>query len=221
MLPFGADAKTGRMDALETPPGCALSGSDERIPALGRNGTNQGKHPDSGRRTSMLRGRLNAEDAERSAAFVTQAAPIERVLAALGEPLHARRQSRPPGNRLLGRMLPSRCRTGISSPSPSPTSSLINASSGNRSLAPARDAAAPLSSPGGSLCRVCSPQQPENARAPTARDLCQPRRRMLTANPASTSGSSWANLLRAARISYPSPQRSNSRRSPGATGGDG
>ena len=38
----------------------------------------------------MLRGRLNVEDAEQSAALVTQAAPIGRVLVALGEP------SRPP-----------------------------------------------------------------------------------------------------------------------------
>jgi hypothetical protein len=37
----------------------------------------------------MLRGRLNVEDAEQSAAFVTQAAPIGRVLVALGEPSRA------------------------------------------------------------------------------------------------------------------------------------
>lgn len=66
------------------------SDSSTRIPALGRNGTNQGKHPDSGRWASMLRGRLNVEDAEQSAPFVTQAAPIERTLVALGEPSRAR-----------------------------------------------------------------------------------------------------------------------------------
>jgi hypothetical protein len=38
----------------------------------------------------MLRGRLNVEDAEQSAAFVNQAAPIERVLVALGEPSRPR-----------------------------------------------------------------------------------------------------------------------------------
>jgi hypothetical protein len=69
--------------------GSRLSGRSGRIPALGRNGTNQGNHPDSGRRASMLRGRLNVEDAEQSAAFVTQAAPIGRVLVALGEPSRA------------------------------------------------------------------------------------------------------------------------------------
>ena len=34
-----------------------LSGSSGRIPALGPNGTNLSKHPDSGRRATMLRGR--------------------------------------------------------------------------------------------------------------------------------------------------------------------
>jgi hypothetical protein len=48
----------------------------------------------------MLLGRLNAGDAEQSSAFVIQAAPIERVLVALGEPSRTPRISpapRPPG----------------------------------------------------------------------------------------------------------------------------
>jgi hypothetical protein len=62
------------------------SDSSTRFADAGRNGTNQSRHADSGRRASMLRGLLHAGDAEQTAAFLTEAAPVERILLALGEP---------------------------------------------------------------------------------------------------------------------------------------
>ena len=62
-----------------------------------------------------------------------------------------RHAARPPGT-----ILPSRCRTGTSSNSPSPTSSLISASPGNRRLS--QETVQPLSSRGSALQRRRSPQ---------------------------------------------------------------
>jgi hypothetical protein len=60
-------------------------------------------------------------------AFVTEAAPIERILAYIGAPTEpppiAPRADRPPGTMISGP-----CPTGTSSASPSPTSRLISAS---------------------------------------------------------------------------------------------
>ena len=43
-----------------------LSDPSGRFATVGRNGTNQSRHPDSGRRASMPRGLLHAGDAEQT-----------------------------------------------------------------------------------------------------------------------------------------------------------
>jgi hypothetical protein len=128
----------------------------------------------------------------------------------------SRRGSARPADRPPGRVLPSRCRTGTSSASPRPTSSLTSALPGNRRLPAARDGAAalvyrPLAAP-----QMLAPAT-RNARACTARGVRQPRRCVLTAHPvgasrrripsalASRLGPTWP--LRAGWISYPSKLR--------------
>ena len=61
-------------------------------------------------------------------AFVTEAVPVQRILAHIGEPTEPppiASARGPPADRPPGTMRPSRRRTGTSSNSPSPTSSLI------------------------------------------------------------------------------------------------
>jgi len=123
---------------------------------------------------------------------------------------HARRQSPPPADHPVGTMLPSRCRTGTSSASPSPTSSLTSALPGSRRLSAVGDGAAALV-----FRRLAAPQilapATRNGRACTARDVRQPHCGVLTAHPVRASVPSRANLdaqggldfLSVIRIRYP------------------
>lgn len=158
-------------------------------------------------------------DAKMSAALITDAASVDRILPKIGGPLRT-----PPITPGRGpppwRMLPSRCRTGTSSAGPSLTSSSISASSGSRSLAPERDAAAPLVSRRIAAPNTLAPATKERGRLHRARPPSAPplhvdgasrlHYRMFSGPPAH----GGLDLL-------PQPERSNSRRSPGSTGGDG
>jgi hypothetical protein len=90
-----------------------------------------------------------------------------------------------------GTMCPSRCRTGTSSNSASPTSRLISASAGNRRLS--QETMQPRSPASDALRRTRSPQHPET-RACTARHVRQHHSRALTAHPTPATVLHRANL---------------------------
>jgi len=66
-------------------------------------------------------------------AFITEAAPIERILTHIGEPPHPP-ASDPPADHPPGTMISNRRRTGTSSANRTPASNLASASLGNRRL---------------------------------------------------------------------------------------
>jgi len=168
----------------------------------------------------------------RIVAFITDAAPVERILLALGEPprpppisparpcaalscfawVPARtilvrsfaastQLTRPPGTRH-----PSRCRTGTSSSSPSPTSSHfetgISASPGSRRLLREAVPSAFVSPPSR---RTPSPLQHAASACDASREVAPPCFRSLSSHPElryrPSSAPGWT--LRAAWISYP------------------
>ena len=82
-------------------------------------------------------GRSRPVDAKTSAALITVAAPVERILTYIGEPPRPPR-SRPRANRPAGTMISGRYLTKTFSDSPSPKRSSISASPGSRHLLPQR-----------------------------------------------------------------------------------
>jgi hypothetical protein len=124
-------------------------------------------------------------------AFFTEAAPVEQILTHIGE-RRVRRRSRPPADRPPGTRHPSRCRTGTSSNSPSPTSRSISASPGSHRLS-RRERCIPSRLPVSPCPEDAAAGPPERARLhrPDAR---QPRSWALTPHPTPASLLPRANL---------------------------
>ena len=108
-------------------------------------------------------------------AFITEAAPVEQILTCPSVSHRVRRRSRPRADRPPGTMCRSRCRTGTSSNSPSPTSSHfgtgISASPGSRRLSLPQETVQPPRLPAARCAADVPPSTPERAR------LNRPRRR--------------------------------------------